>query len=101
MSEMQAAQVTIGDLYRELVGMRGDLTRSLGKLEVMESRHGDADRIHADHESRLRTAEAALPTGLEGRMMALEKFRWQIAGALLTINVLALVAEWLILHAHK
>ena len=100
MSEMQAAQVTIGDLYRELVGMRGDLTRSLSKLEVMESRHGDAERILADHESRRRTAEAALPTGLEGRIMSLERFRWQVVGALIVINALALAVEYF-LTAHK
>ena len=94
MTEIPSSQVTIGDLYRELVGMRGDLSRSLSKLEVIESRNNDADRIHNDHESRLRTAEAAIPTGLEGRMMSLEKFRWQVAGALLIINALAVVVEW-------
>jgi hypothetical protein len=92
---MPSGQVTIGDLYRELVGMRGDLTRSLSKLEVIESRNSDADRLHSDHEARIRSIEGAVPSGLEGRVMSLEKFRWQVVGALVTINGLAVVVEWL------
>lgn len=99
MSEIPSAQVTIGDLYRELVGMRGDLTRSLSKLEVIESRNSDADRLHADHEARIRAVEGALPSSLEGRIMALEKFRWQLVGALVVINVLAVVVEQLLSRA--
>jgi hypothetical protein len=35
-------------------------------------------------------------------MMTLEEFRWQIAGALIVINVLAVLIEWLIFNAvHK
>jgi hypothetical protein len=95
-SELPTGQVTIGDLYRELVGMRGDLARSLSKLEVMEARHGDAERQQADHEGRLRTMEASIPTGLEGRVMALEKFRFQLLGALIVVQGLGVVIEWLL-----
>lgn len=80
---LAAAQVTVADLYRELVGMRGDLTRSLTKLEVIESRNSDADRLHADHEARLRQ---------------LEKFRWQLVGVVLALNVLAGYIGYLVAH---
>lgn len=63
--------------------MRGDLTRSLTKLEVIESRNGDADRLHADHETRIRQ---------------LEKFRWQVAGALVIIAALSAYVGYLIGH---
>jgi hypothetical protein len=97
-TELPANQVTMGDLYREIVGLRADLTRSLSKLEVIESRNGEADRLHADHEARLRSLEHALPTGLDGRMMSLEKFRWQVVGALIAINALAVIVEWVLFN---
>lgn len=92
--DIPSAQVTVADLYRELVDLRGLLTRSLGKLEVIESRNGDADQIHRDHETRLRALEKAVPDGLDGRVTALEKFAWKLTGALVLINALIFVAEW-------
>ena len=49
--------VTIGDLYRELVGMRSDLTRVLAHQEATDLINRGAEQIHADHEARLRTLE--------------------------------------------
>ena len=65
MSDLAAGSVTIADLYRELVGMRSDLTRVLTKQEATDVRNVSADLIHADHEARLRM---------------LERFRYTIAG---------------------
>lgn len=65
MSELQPGTITMGDLYRELVGMRTDITKALTRIEVIDSRNGDADKLHADHEARLRT---------------LERFRYTLAG---------------------
>lgn len=101
MSEMPAGSITMGDLYQAIMAMKTDLTKTLSKLEVIESRNGDADRIHADHETRLRTLESTVPTSLEGRIMALEKFRWQVVGALIAINALAVIVEWLIWSPRK
>lgn len=65
MTELQVGQVTVADLYRELVGMRADLSKVLTHQEAVDTRNQNADRIHADHEARLRM---------------LEKFRYTLAG---------------------
>ena len=36
MSDLVAGSVTIGDLYRELVGMRSDLSRVLARQEATD-----------------------------------------------------------------
>jgi hypothetical protein len=65
MSDPVLGGVTIGDLYRELVGMRSDLTRVLAHQEATDLINRSAEQIHADHETRLR---------------ALERFRYTLAG---------------------
>ena len=65
MSDLVAGSVTIGDLYRELVGMRSDLSRVLAHQEATDLINTGAERIHADHEARLRM---------------LERFRYTLAG---------------------
>lgn len=65
MTELVPGSVTIADLYRELVGMRSDLTRVLAKQEATDLRNNNADMIHADVETRLRV---------------LERFRYTLAG---------------------
>lgn len=81
MSDLQPGQVTIADLYRELVGMRQDVGKALVRIEVIDSRNTDADKLHADHEARLR---------------ALEAFRWKLAGIMLVIAALAgILAGWI------
>ena len=49
----------------------------------------------------MRALENAIPSSLEVRIMALEKFRWQVAGALVVIQVLAVVIEYFLLSAKK
>lgn len=100
--EIPAASVTVADLYHELVGMRTDVATMLTKMERVDERGAASDRTQADHETRLRDLENAVPSSLEVRIMALEKFRWQIVGALIVINVLAVLVEWLIFNTvHK
>lgn len=81
MSDLIAGQVTMGDLYREITGMRQDIARSLTRIEVIDSRNGDADRLHSDHEQRLR---------------ALEAFRWKLAGiAIVVAIIVGFASAWL------
>ena len=61
MSELNAGSVTIADLYRELVGMRSDLTRVLAKQEATDVRNLRADQIHADVEARLLVKQCLSP----------------------------------------
>lgn len=65
MTEIAPGAVTVADLYRELVGMRGDLARVLAHQEAIDLINRSADQIHADHEGRLRI---------------LERFRYTLAG---------------------
>jgi hypothetical protein len=65
MTDLIPGSVTIGDLYRELVGMRSDLSRVLAHQEATDLINRSADQIHADHETRLR---------------ALERFRFTLGG---------------------
>lgn len=65
--EIPAGAVTAKDLYDELSGLRRDLTRLLTHMERVDTRNETADRLHTDHESRLRALERwryALPTSL-------------------------------------
>lgn len=113
MTEIPSAQVTIADLYRALVDMHTDVTRVLTKMERVDERNHQADQLHADHEGRIRTAEHEIGRAVsavesltakgadqEGRMRSLEKFRWQVVGALVVINALAVVIEWALSHRH-
>lgn len=72
MTEIAPGAVTVADLYRELVGMRSDLSRVLAKQEATDLRNNNADQIHADVEARLRV---------------LERFRYTLAGLTLVGGV--------------
>ena len=56
--------VTTADLYRELIGMRTDVTKALTRQEI-------ADKERADHEARIR---------------ALERFRYVLLGATVVVS---------------
>lgn len=64
-TELAPGAVTIADLYRELVLMRTEVGKALTHIEVINSRNTDADKLHSDHETRIRT---------------LERFRFTLAG---------------------
>ena len=58
--------VTTADLYRELIGMRVDVTRAITNLDA-------ADRVDQDHEGRLRQ---------------LERFRFTLLGAAIAASAI-------------
>jgi len=101
MGEIPASGVTVADLYHEMVGLRADVTAALTKMERSNERGASAERVQLDHEARMRVLENAVPSSLEVRIMALEKFRWQIAGALVAIQVLAVLVEYFLWSAKK
>ena len=96
MTDLPGTQVTTSDVYKEVVGLRADVVKVLTRLEVIESRNRDADGLHHDHETRLRTLESSVPAGLETRIAALEKLAWKLIGAFAAVNALAVLMEWLI-----
>lgn len=98
MPDLPHGSVTMADLYQAINSLRSEVFAALSRLHVIESRNKDADTIHTDHESRLRTLERAVPTGLDNRVMSLEKFRWSLAGALLLLNALSVFIGWLVTH---
>jgi hypothetical protein len=67
-------QVTIADLFRVMSAIQADLGRALTKLEVIDSRNTGADRVHADHETRLRLLEQA---------------RYKLIGAATTVGIIS------------
>ena len=83
MSDIPAGMVTMGDIYREITAMRADVTRALTRIEVIDSRNIDADRIHADHEGRLR---------------ALERFRYTLLGVCIVVSGASSFVGYLIGH---
>ena len=97
MAEIPGSSVTISDLYHELVGMRADLAAALTRMERSEARSTATEHVQSDHETRIRTLETAIPSSLEVRIMALEKFRWQVVGALVVIQALGIIVEWVFL----
>ena len=60
------SDITAADLYREVTGMRAEVSAALTKLAVIETRNGLSDQAHVDQEMRLRT---------------LERFRYSLMGA--------------------
>ena len=61
-----AGAVTTADLYRELIGMRVDVTRVITKLDT-------AEKVDQDHEARIRQ---------------LERFRFTLLGATIAASAL-------------
>lgn len=74
MTELAPGSVTVADLYRELVGMRADLSTVLTRQERIDVRSDAADRLNLDHEARLRM---------------LESFRWKLTGIALAVSTVA------------
>lgn len=84
MTELQAGQVTLADIFRVMSAIQSDVSKALTRLEVIDSRNKTADNIDADHENRIRTLEA---------------FRWKLLGLALAISVLTgFLAAWLPSH---
>lgn len=84
MTDLQAGTVTVADLYRELVGMRHDVTAALTRIEVIDAARPSLDKQLADHEQRMR---------------ALERFRFTVAGVSIIGGVGAGWIGYLLGHA--
>ena len=86
MTELATGAITVGDLYRELVGMRSDLSKVLAHQEAVDTRNRNADQVHLDHETRLR---------------GLERFRYTLGGlAVLGGGLAGLVGDYIGQHLH-
>jgi hypothetical protein len=79
------SDITAADLYREVTGMRAEVSAALTKLAVIETRNGLSDQAHADQEMRLR---------------ALERFRYSLMGAAVLAGSLAGFISALVTTAH-
>lgn len=80
-TEIPAGAVTTADLYRELVGMRQDITKALERLAVVDARNINADGVHVDHENRLRS---------------LERFKWTLLGLAAAVSTTVSVSGTLL-----
>ena len=86
----------------DVAATRADVTRALVRLEVIEAQSKTADEFRHDVEARLRVVEAR-PTSPdhEGRLRALEKFRYTVGGLALVGGIVAgWLGEWLAVHVH-
>lgn len=77
MSDLPPGMITTADIYRELVGMQV-------RLAVIEQQNTTSERVHNDHEVRLR---------------GVERFRWILFGASSVVGALAGVITALV-EAH-
>ena len=73
MSDIQPGQVTVADLYKEVVQVRNDIGTVAIGVRLAEERHLTNVSVHDDHERRLRSIERAW---------------WKITGAAAVISVL-------------
>lgn len=55
--QLPAGQITIGDLYREISGMRTDVAKALERIAVHDANSTSAAADIADHEARIRRLE--------------------------------------------
>lgn len=85
MNELTPGQVTVADLYRELTGIRHDLTEVLTGSRLQEERHTTNLSQHDDYERRLRLLERgwAKAAGAAAFVAAVVS----LATALITIKV--------------
>ena len=85
MSDIQPGQVTVADLYKEVVQVRQDIGTVAIGVRLAEERHLTNVSVHDDHERRVR---------------ALERAWWKITGAAAVISVLvSLLTAYLTLRA--
>jgi len=85
MSDIQPGQVTVADLYKEVVQVRQDIGTVAIGVRLAEERHLTNVSVHDDHERRLRSIERAW---------------WKITGAAAVVSVLvSLLTAYLTLRA--
>jgi hypothetical protein len=81
---MRTGRATTNDLYRELIALRADVGRALIAIEVLQVHNTDADKSHADQETRIRL---------------LERFRYTLGGLSVIGGTLAGWLGYLLGHA--
>lgn len=84
----------------DVSAMRADVAKALTRLEVSDAQlQGMVTQIQ-DHEARLRIRESMpIPADHEGRLRALEKFRYTIGGFALAGGAVAgWFGQWLAQH---
>jgi len=85
MSDIPTGQVTVADLYKEVVQVRQDIGTVAIGVRLAEERHLTNVSVHDDHERRLRSIERAW---------------WKITGAAAVVSVLvSLLTAYLTLRA--
>ena len=87
MSDIPTGQVTVADLYKEVVQVRNDIGTVAIGVRLAEERHLTNTSIHDDHERRLR---------------AIERAWWKISGGSAVIAAgVSLLTAWLTLRAGR
>lgn len=68
----------------DVSAMRGDVSKALTRLEVIDQRNKSADDFHRDVEARLRVLESRPepPPDHEGRIRALERWRYALPASI-------------------
>lgn len=82
LGELPPTLITAGDIYAEVLRARSDTANILQRIAVIEYRNQGDDSVAQDHEKRLRT---------------LERFKWQLLGAVLATSALSGLVTGLIL----
>ena len=80
-SEIPSGQVTVADLYKEVVQVRQDIGTVAIGVRLAEERHLTNVTIHEDHERRLRAVERAW---------------WKITGAAVMLSAVVSLAVTLL-----
>lgn len=82
---MTGMEITLRDVYDQQLRIADQVSQMRGDLSVhsarVDERLDNGQRKLDDHETRMRAIEEALPTALDARLTALERFRWGAAGA--------------------
>ena len=82
LSQLLAAQQTIA---ADIATLRTDVGKALVRIEVIDTKNTDAEQLHRDHETRLRSLEA---------------FWWKLTGIAVLVSVAGGYAGYLAGHVH-
>ena len=102
--QIPSGTVTAADLYGAVEATRREVGQILTQVTVMDDRHGRVTAQVADHETRLRTLEVAIPIRLADRVISLERWQLRAGGVVAAFalfgGLLAGLIEALIAHHH-
>jgi hypothetical protein len=86
-------EITLRDIYDGQKIMEGRLETMSAQLAThaatTAARLDSGQRDLDDHENRLRALESRVPADLTGQVTSLQKFRWSIMGAAVSIGALS------------